>query len=307
MELNKIQLTFQEPTKIENIISQITLPNGSGTASINDKIKAYLNIKASHIIKYHNPYLEFNINNNNIYAQNTVLMLDYLPRYVFMIAYTISHVNHPYLIYFNLDEKHINVLIPLGKDYRQADTQYYINVINEITISKNHTKNHIKNHTKNHTTTNNSNPSNVALLAGCYIFLKDTLKTRVNGILYSQYSILTCENMTLCHNKMTELNNLLKNSKLSETEYKQKYKTHQEYYMKIGVELLQKYFNFLDKKNYSEAYELLKGGTNKFSDYYGKTRLNTFFRNNKTIIGHLEVFISLYELLHLARLKLLNY
>ena len=109
--------------------------------------------------------------------------------------------------------------------------------------------------------------------------------------------------MTLCHNKITELSHL----KLSESEYKQKYKQYQDYYMKIGVELLQKYFNFLDKKNYSEAYELLKGGVNKFSSYYGKTRLNTFFRNNKTLIGHLEVFISLYELLHLARLKLLNY
>lgn len=286
MDLNKIQLTFKESMKIEQIISQIKLSNGS--SSINEKIKAYLNIKASQIIKYHNPYLDFNINNNNIYAQNSVLMLDYVPRYVFMIAYTISHLNHPYLIYFNLDDKYINVLIPLGKDYKQADTQYYINVINEISVNKNHSKNNL---------------SNMALIAGCYVFLKDTLKTRINGILYSQYSILTCDNMTLCHNKLSELSQ----SKLSESEYKQKYKQYQDYYMKIGIQLLQKYFNFLDKKNYSEAYELLKGGANKFSDYYGKTRLNTFFRNNKTIIGHLEVFISLYELLHLARMKLLNY
>jgi hypothetical protein len=296
MDLNKIQLTFKETMKIENIISQIKLPNGS--SNINEKIKAYLNIKASQIIKYHNPYLDFNINNNNMYAQNSVLMLDYVPRYVFMIAYTITHLNHPYLIYFNLDDKYINVLIPLGKDYKQADTQYYINVINEISLSKNHTKNHTKT-SKIHM----SNMSNTALLAGCYVFLKDTLKTRINGILYSQYSILTCDNMTLCHNKLNELSH----SKLSESEYKQKYKQYQEYYMKIGIELLQKYFTLLDKKNYSEAYELLKGGVNKFSTYYGKTRLNTFFRNNKTIIGHLEVFISLYELLHLARMKLLNY
>jgi hypothetical protein len=292
MDLNKIQLTFKETMKIENIIVQIKLPNGSGTSSINEKIKAYLNIKASQIIKYHNPYLDFNINNNNMYAQNSVLMLDYVPRYVFMIAYTITHLNHPYLIYFNLDDKYINVLIPLGKDYKQADTQYYINVINEISLNKNHSKSVSK-----------SNLANVALLAGCYVFLKDTLKTRINGILYSQYSILTCDNMTLCHNKLSELSH----SKLSESDYKQKYKQYQEYYMKIGIQLLQKYFTLLDKKNYSEAYELLKGGVNKFSAYYGKTRLNTFFRNNKTIIGHLEVFISLYELLHLARMKLLNY
>ena len=108
MDLNKIQLTFKETMKIENIISQIKLSNGS--SNINEKIKAYLNIKASQIIKYHNPYLDFNINNYNMYAQNSVLMLDYVPRYVFMIAYTITHLNHPYLIYFNLDDKYINVL-----------------------------------------------------------------------------------------------------------------------------------------------------------------------------------------------------
>lgn len=290
MDLNKIQLTFQEPMKIEKMISQLKLPNSS-SSTMNEKIKAYLNIKASQIIKYHNPYLDFNINNNNMYAQNSVLMLDYVPRYVFMIAYTISHLNHPYLIYFNLDDTYINVLIPLGKDYKQADTQYYINVINDISLNKTHSK------------TSKIHMSNMALLAGCYVFLKDTLKTRINGILYSQYSILTCDNMTLCYTKLSELSHL----KLSEIDYKQKYKHYQDYYMKIGIQLLQTYFTLLDKKNYSEAYELLKGGANKFSAYYGKTRLNTFFRNNKTIIGHLEVFISLYELLHLARMKLLNY
>ena len=300
MDLNKIQLTFQENMTLEKLISQLKLQNSSGTSSMNDKIKAYLNIKASQIIKFHNPYLDFNINNNNMYAQNNVLMLDYLPRYVFMVAYTISHLNHPYLIYFNLDDKYINVLIPIGKDYKQADTQYYINVINDISLNKNSSKDSSKSSSK-------LNTSNRALIAACYIFLKDTLKTRVNGILYSQYSILTCDNMTLCHNKISDLSKLLSKHKLSESDYKQKYKQYQDYYMKIGVDLLQNYFNLLDKKNYSEAYELLKGGINKFSAYYGKTRLNTFFRNNKTIIGHLEVFISLYELLHLARMKVLNY
>jgi hypothetical protein len=51
-----------------------------------------------------------------------------------MVAYTISHLNHPYLIYFNLDNTYINVLIPIGKDYKQADTQYYINVIRKFLL-----------------------------------------------------------------------------------------------------------------------------------------------------------------------------
>lgn len=280
MAINKIQIIFEENMKIEKIISHIKLPNG--VSSTNDKIKAYLNIKADQIIKIHNPYLDFNI--NNIHTKNNIFVLDNMPRYVFMVAYTISHTNHPYFIYLNLDDKYINVLIPIGKDYKQANTQDYINVINSITNNRNNDKNN-------------------ALLIACYLFLKDTLKTRVWGILYSQYSILTCDNMTLCHNKMNEINKL----KISENEYNKLYNQNQDYYMKIGVDLLQRYFNLLENKNYSEAYDLLKGGTSKFSKYYGKTRLDNFFKNNKKIIGHLEVFISLYELLHMARMKLLNY
>jgi hypothetical protein len=44
MDLSKIQIIFQEPTKIGKIISDINLENVPN--SINDKIKAYLNIKA---------------------------------------------------------------------------------------------------------------------------------------------------------------------------------------------------------------------------------------------------------------------
>jgi hypothetical protein len=282
MDLNKIQIIFEESMKINKIIENIKLPNG--ISSTNDKIKAYLNIKAEQIIKIHNPYLDFNV--NNIHTKNNIFVLDNMPKYVFMVAYTISHTNHPYFIYLNLDDKYINVLIPIGKDFKQATTQDYINVINSITNNKSQK-------------THNKNP----LLVACYLFLKDTLKTRVDGILYSQYSILTCDNMTLCHNKMNEINKI----KISENEYNKIYNQNQDYYMKIGIELLQRYFNLLENKNYSEAYELLKGGTSKFSKYYGKTRLNNFFKNNKKLIGHLEVFISLYELLHMARMKLLNY
>jgi len=130
MDLNKIQITFQENMKIEKIISQINLPNS--TLTLNDKIKVYLNQKASQIIKYHNPYVDFNINNIN--TKNIIISIPYLPGYIFMLAYTITHSNHPYIIYFDMNDKVINVLIPIGKEYQQADTQYYISVINSIQI-----------------------------------------------------------------------------------------------------------------------------------------------------------------------------
>ena len=294
MNTSKIQITFQENMKIENIISNI---NGSGSSSnnINDKIKIYLNTKASQIIKFHNPYVDFNSNSNsnNINTKNTIVSIPYLPGYIFMVAYTISHTNHPYLIYFNRDDKIINVLIPIGKEYQQADTQDYINAINAI---------HLTN-TKNKNKTNKTNKTNIVLITAIYLLIENTINTRKYGIQYSQFSILTCENMTLCYNKIYDITQM----KINEYEKQKLYKHTQEYYIKIGLELLNKYFTLLEQKNYSEAYDFLKGGKSKFNKYYGKTRLDTFFKNNKTIMGHLEVFISLYELLHLARMKLLNY
>ena len=285
MSLDNIQLIFNENSKIEKVIENSNLPN---TYTINDKIKAYLNIKATQIIKYHNPYNDFNINNININSNKNIFILPTLPNYVFMVAYTISHVNHPYLIFFNLDSKNINVLIPIGKEYKQANTQDYINIINSITITKSKTV---------------SNQNNIALLSAIYILLDNTIQTRKHGIIYSKFSILICDNMTLCINKITEISRM----KMLESEKQNLYIQTQEYYIKLGIELLQKYFYLLEKKNYSEAYDLLQGGKNKFSPYYGKTRLNTFFKNNKMVIGHLEVFISLYELLHMVRMKLLNF
>ena len=287
MDLNQIQITFKENKKIENIIKELTNVSGDYNTTINDKIKLYLNIKATQIIKYHNKYLDFNINNVNVNSSKNIFILPSLPRYVFMIAYTISHTNHPYLIYLNLDDKIINVLIPIGKEYQQANTQDYINVINSTTINK--SRDSIKKYTQNK-----------ALLSAIYILIKNTINTRAYGIQYSKFTILTCENMTLCLHK---INNISKMN-MPDNEKQKLYIQYQDYYVKLGIELLQKYFYLLEKKEYSEAYDFLKGGNTKFHKYYGKTRLNTFFKNEKIIMGHLEVFISLYELLHMVVMKL---
>ena len=300
MDTSKIQLVFKENSKIEKIIEQNSFPS---SYTLNDKIKAYLNSKAQQIIKYHNPYLEFNINNINVNSTKNVFMLDYLPRYVFMVAYTLSHTNHPYLIYFNLDDKFINVLLPFGREYQQANTEDYINVINSIV--KNTKNSQIKKKSKTKTKSNlkskiGMNESNASLLTAIYVLLDNTIKTRKYGIIYSKFSILTCENMTLCIHKITEISKM----NIQEIEKQNLYIKVQDYYRIIGIEVLQHYFNLLEKKEYGKANDFLKGGHNRFSEYYGKTRLNTFFKNNRSILGHLEVFISLYELLSICMLKL---
>ena len=295
MDTSKIQLVFKENHKIEKIIEQSNLPS---SYTLNDKIKAYLNNKAQQIINYHNPYIEFNINNINVNLNKNVFILDYLPRYVFMVAYTLSHTNHPYLIYFNLDDKFINVLIPIGIEYQQANTEEYINVINTINISsKSKSRSKSKSKSKN---IDNINESQIALLTAIYVLLDNTIKTRKYGILYSKFSILTCDTMTLCQNKIIEISKM----KIQENEKQKLYVKIQDYYRNIGIELLQNYFYLLEKKEYGKANDFLQGGNTKFSVYYGKTRLNTFFKNNKSILGHLEVFISLYQLLYMNISKL---
>ena len=106
--------------------------------------------------------------------------------------------------------------------------------------------------------------------------------------------------MTLCIHKITEISKMT----IKENEKQNLYIKYQDYYRTIGMKLLQNYFYLLEKKEYGKANDFLQGGHNKFSEYYGKTRLNTFFQNNKTILGHLEVFISLYELLNMTIVKL---
>ena len=65
------------------------------------------------------------------------------------------------------------------------------------------------------------------------------------------------------------------------------------FYVDKGIKLISKYFSLLDDKEYNEAFLFLKGDKGK---YFNKTRMNTFFRNNKQIVGHLQVFINLYKL-----------
>ena len=217
-----------------------------------------------------------------------------------MVAYTLSHTNHPYLIYFNLDDKFINVLIPIGREYQQANTEEYINVINSISISKN-TKEKSQSKTKSKSQSKIvENHINKALLTAIYVLLDNTIKTRKYGILYSKFSILTCDTMTLCIHKITEISKM----SIQESEKQNLYIKVHDYYRTIGIELLQNYFYLLEKKEYGKANDFLQGGHTKFSEYYGKTRLNTFFKNNKSILGHLEVFISLYELLYMCMTKL---
>lgn len=258
--MNKAQIffTFRETAKIDYMINQITETN-----DYTKKIEFYMATKSQQFIKYHNKYLDV--------RQCQFYTMTYLPRYLFATIYTKTSTNHPYLLFFNLDDIYITFLIPFGGDYKQADMRTYNNAISE---------------------------SNLVELTAILVLLEKTIYIRKVGIVESkQFSLVNCSNISNCIKKMHEIDKM----QISSTEKQLLKKKYNDYYLFKAIEFLKYYFNLLDARNFSEANLFLKGGDSK---HFGKQRLNTFFKNNKTIIGHLEIFISLYELYYITKDKI---
>ena len=124
-----------------------------------------------------------------------------------------------------------------------------------------------------------------------YLALVKSIELRKSAILDSdQYSLLKCENISNCTKKMNEI----KKMKISKESKIDMINECQAVYLDKAVAFLRKYFILLANQDYNEAREFLKGDKGK---YFGKQRLNTFFKNSKAIIGHLHIFIPLYQYL----------
>jgi hypothetical protein len=232
-----------------------------------NKIRKYMISRANQFISHHNKYLEF--------KEYEIYQVPFLSeRYLFAIVLTKTNTNHPYLMFLNLDETNITFLIPFGKDYKQADLDLYESSIDEATIPE---------------------------LTAIYILLEKTIYIRKKGILDSkQFSLIQCSNISNCVKKYHEIDRMTV-SATDKLELKTRYR---EYYQHKALDFLKYYFDILDIKEYDEAWEFLKGNDSK---YHGKQRLNTFFKSTKSIIGHLEIFIILYEIFHSSRKKLFGF
>lgn len=236
----------------------------------NDKINAYMITKAQQFLQYHNKSLE--------YKESQIYTLQFLPRYIFLVFITKTNTNHPYLFYVNLDERTLNFLLPTGKEQKQANIEDYMETISNCNISD---------------------------LSAIYILLEKTIYIRKYAILNMRFNLLDCDNISNCVKKMREIDKM-KISSTQKNELRTKYNT---YYLDKALNILKKYFDILEAKEYEEAYLFLKSNHNNRykSKYFGKERLDTFFKNTKNIIGHLEIFIVMYQLLHQSRMKLLKY
>ena len=263
MNKDKIFIRFQEPIKISKAITNINIPTKK-TQNYNEKVQAYMTIKANQFIQYHNKALTFD--------KYEIYTLPFLPKYIFIVISTKTNTNHPYLLFVNLDDKYLNFLIPFGKERKQADIDDYTDAIDECTIPE---------------------------LLAIYILIEKSIYIRKSGVLISdQFKLLNCNNIANC----VKHRNLIEKKRITENEKQKILSKYNEYYLNRAVGLLKIYFNLLESKNFEEAYLFLKGNNSK--KYFGKERLNTFFKNTKSIIGHLEIFITLYELFFTVKMKL---
>jgi hypothetical protein len=260
MNKSQIFFTFQETSPIINIISSIPVDDYLL------KIKQYMTTRANQFIRNHNKFLEFK--EYEIYKSAKI------PNYIYAIVLTKTNVNHPYMMFLDINKNFITFLIPFGKEYKQANMDLYEGAIEEATTPE---------------------------LEAIYLLLDKTIYIRKKGILESrQFSLLDCSNITNCQKKYHEIDKMT----ISLTQKQELKAYYKQQYLHKALDFLKYYFDMLDRKEYDDAWEFLKGNNGK---YQGKQRLNTFFKNTKSIIGHLEIFVSLYEIFHIARIRMLGY
>ena len=184
------------------------------------------------------------------------------PQWYYITITTSPNLNHPYVIFADTASNIISMLIPYGVEQKQAPMQEIPNIIPLCTYMEKY---------------------------ALYLAIVKSIDMRKSAILESdQYNLLKCENISNCLKKFREILKM----KVSKDQKSIMIKEYQSYYYKKAVAFLKLYFDMLTVGNYGEAREFLKGDKGK---YFGKQRLNTFFKNSKAIIGHLHIFIPLYQ------------
>jgi len=262
--INKLLITLKETTKIEKAINKIEITNVRDP-TFTEKSNAYLAYQAKSFLNQYYP--RYQLKEYNIYT------FQYAPRWLFFVIITNPNTNHPFLMYTNLDEKKLYVILPLGKDSGQVELFVFRDAIEEcVGIEK----------------------------FAFFFFIERTIYIRKFAILYNkQFTLIDCNNISNCVKKLHEImkmNISIDKKKALQTKYN-------DFYLHKATDMLKEYFDMLELGEYDEAFLFLRGDKGK---YFKKERLNTFFKDTKAIIGHLQIFIALYQLLNQLRLRVFN-
>lgn len=252
----------------------------------NDRdINKYILEKGLYYLKLEIPYLQITEYTfyDNIIPSNTFIILKS------KISY-----NHPYIIYANHYSNTIKIFLTFGKDNKLGQIQlddfekiFNSSYKNELTLNEYY---------------------------ALYLMFLDSIHTRKQDMIANdRFSLVKCSNIKQC---IIVTRKIKKNKKISKFEINKQVYDKELYYQKKAIEVLEKFFDMLDKGLFEEAYYFLKiekvrkgkhkGKIATKTKYFGKQRLDTFFKSNKRLIGHLQIFIDLYQFLHICISRINN-
>lgn len=177
--------------------------------------------------------------------------------------------NHPVVAFANLDEPYIYMVRPFGKDSGQVSLTLFEKLL--------------------------AHPLTTSEYYGLYLlFTESTRLRKIELIFDDRYSLLKCSNIRPCVAKLKEIS---QDPKLKTQAARQVAAAKwQAFYEKQSVKMIDIYFELLGEREYDIALAFLKSkGMKKYAD---TPRLDIFFISSKDIIGHLQIFISIYRIIH---------
>jgi hypothetical protein len=238
--------------------------------SNNSKIDtALLDVKFNKFLK------SYYTNLKRIDVEFPILTVDYIEEYTannvyYRIYYTYPFNNHPFLIYIVKSDaiKEYAIVVPIGNRVGQVNLNVIIPLVPYFTP--------------------------IERIAMIELTIRSIAIRQYNLITHPKYSILNCYIIGECIDKV----GLINQSPLS-TDRKEKLINETEIFFinKIHI-LLDRFFVILNENKLDAATRFINGEYNRFFVNQG---LSKIFINSKDLIGHLEIFIHLYRLLHMLK------
>lgn len=261
---NNNKLIIKDPKTYinKNIIfsfrySNYSLSSKEKIQSITPNFVLFLNIYSKNIKKHDKKFPNLKIDDIQIIRPTNRKNIFY--KFVFTQPYN----NHPFLIYGNLNDNFYKIMMPFGEKIGQSNINIFSQYVDYLDIDD---------------------------IIAMYTLLNRTINIRKKNIIQNpKFSIINCENIKGCYNKQLSL----KKKNLPNRQKKILLNQNEDQFKLKGLEVLKKYFDLLEIKEYDSAEDFLTGKKGKYSN---QTRIDNFFKNKKTIMGHLKIFISLYQI-----------
>ena len=191
------------------------------------------------------------------------------PRF-YIAIYTKPLNNHPFLIYGNLNQKTYHIVVPIGNKAGHLEIDSINNIAHHLKKEENY---------------------------ACRVLLNKTIIIRQKSILQNrEYSLFKCGNIKECQKQIK----LINRKRLSEKEKEKQIKRLEASFHNQASTMIKHYFKLLEMGKFQEAMEFLKGG--KYTYYHNN--LQNYFIKDRNLLGHLQIFISLYKMVkHLISLS----